>query len=116
MADSFPSARYGQRGDPHRLTDRTLFVTTPHGIILTVEPRHAEAVAARLARFVPAYAFGHVTSGDYYLVTAKYAETTRLLVLVTTGALLRLSSPSYPHALARLARYGRGAAASAVAA
>ena len=99
-----------------RLTDRTLFVTTPHGIILTVEPRHAEAVAARLARFLPAYAFGHVTSGDYYLVTPKYAQTTRLIVLVTTGELLRLWSPSYPHALARLANYGRGTTTRAVAA
>jgi len=101
---------------PHRLTDRTLFVTTPHGVVFSVDPTHAAAVAARLARFLPAYAFGHVASGDYYLVTPKYAETTRLLVLVTTGALLRLWAESYPAALARLANYGRQATTRAVAA
>ncbi len=102
--------------DTHRLTDRTLFMTTPHGVILTVEPRHAEAVAERLARFLPRWPVGHVAKGDYWIISPRYAETARLLVLVTTGQLLRLWSPSYPHALARLARYGRGAAASAVAA
>jgi len=99
-----------------RLTDRTILITTPHGIVLTIDPTHAEAVADRLARFVPAYAFGHVASGDYYLVIPKYAETARILVLVTTGALLRLWAESYPAALARLARYGRGATTMARAA
>ena len=91
----------------HRLNTSTVFVVTPHGALFTVDPTHAAAVAARLARFLPGWAFGHVASGDYYLVTPKYAETARLITLVTTGELLRLWSPSYPHALARLARYGR---------
>jgi len=92
---------------PHRLADRTILISCPHGALLTVEPRHAEAVAERLARFLPRWAFGHVASGDYYLVTPKYAEAARLIVLVSTGTMLRLGAESYPAALARLAQHGR---------
>ena len=105
-----------RRVTPSRLTNRTLFITTPSGVAFTVEPRHSEAIAERLARFLPAYAVGHVANGDYWLVIPKYAETVRLIVLVTTGEMLRLWAASYPAALARLARYGRGATARAVAA
>jgi hypothetical protein len=100
----------------HRLNTSTVFVVTPHGALFTIDPTHAEAVADGLTPHIPAWTFGHVARGDYWLVTPRYAETARVLVLATTGALLRLWSPSYPQALARLARYGRGAAASAVAA
>ena len=77
-----PDARYEPTSD-HRLNTSTVFVITPHGALFTVDPTHAEAVADRLARFVPAWAVGHVATGDYWLVTPRYAETVRLLVLVT---------------------------------
>ena len=99
-----------------RLTNRTLFITTPSGVIFTVEPQHTEAIAECLTRFLPAYAVGHVANGDYWLVTPKYAETVRVIVLVTTGEMLRLWAESYPAALARLAGYGRGVKTLAVAA
>ncbi len=96
-------------GTPHhRLTTRTLFVTAPGGVVISVAPEHTEAIAERFARLIPTHAIGHVAAGDYWLVTERYAETARRIMLITSGEMLRLWAPSYPAALERLARWGRG--------
>jgi len=95
---------------PQRLTDATLFVTAPGGVIFSIDPQHAERCAERLARFIPDWARSYVAAGGYWVVTARYAETARLVLLVTCGTMLRLWAPSYPAALGRLARRGRIAA------
>src|SRR4051812_13156986 len=105
-----PRARYDQHPHPNPLppTRRSVFITTDAGAVFTIEAQFADAAAERLERFIPHWALAHVRAGDYWVVTARFAETARLVLLVTCGSVLRLWSPSYPAALARLARFGRG--------
>jgi len=95
---------------PQRLTNATVFVTAPGGVLFSIDPQHADRCAERLARFIPWFKLSHVANGDYWIVMASHAETARWILLTECGTMLRLWAPSYPAALGRLARRGRIAA------
>ena len=87
---------------PHRLTTRTILLTIPTGVIFSVDPTHEAEVIARLHRLIPGWAWSHIEAGGYFIGSPRYAETIRVLLLVSTGTMLRMWAESYPAALARL--------------
>jgi len=104
----YPASRPQRKSIPRNaLTGATIFVTAPGGVVFSIDPQFTTTCAERLARFIPDWALSYVAAGDYWIVTARYAETARWVLLITCGTMLRLWAPSYPAALGRLARHGR---------